>query len=254
MPTASTTRTTSSRWSNGASATHSTCASARGSSTIRARLAIDIRPPDRNPVLRVVDRANVGARVTDPTSGFRCLGPRAWRRFADSYPEDFPEPESLFWCARKWFAGGRTAGANVRATGRGLVDPKAESGVLHGEGFARDPVRPDPPDRSRPRRSPADRMINAEFLMLARRVRGVRDDPVLGPRPRAPRALRHRLARGRDAALADRAVPGRPQNARRLGPPQLPGPGSVRGARAHLHELVLHLGGADASITGGMCG
>jgi hypothetical protein len=41
-----------------------------------------------------------GTRVTDPTSGFRCLGPRAWRRFADSYPEDFPEPESLFWCAR----------------------------------------------------------------------------------------------------------------------------------------------------------
>jgi glycosyltransferase involved in cell wall biosynthesis len=41
-----------------------------------------------------------GATVTDPTSGFRCLGPRAWRRFADSYPEDFPEPESLFWCAR----------------------------------------------------------------------------------------------------------------------------------------------------------
>jgi glycosyltransferase involved in cell wall biosynthesis len=41
-----------------------------------------------------------GAKVTDPTSGFRCLGPKAWRRFADSYPEDYPEPESLFWCAR----------------------------------------------------------------------------------------------------------------------------------------------------------
>jgi glycosyltransferase involved in cell wall biosynthesis len=41
-----------------------------------------------------------GAKVTDPTSGFRCLAPRAWRRFADSYPEDYPEPESLFWCAR----------------------------------------------------------------------------------------------------------------------------------------------------------
>jgi glycosyltransferase involved in cell wall biosynthesis len=41
-----------------------------------------------------------GAKVTDPTSGFRCLGPLAWRRFADSYPEDYPEPESLFWCAR----------------------------------------------------------------------------------------------------------------------------------------------------------
>ena len=39
-------------------------------------------------------------RVTDPTSGFRCLGPRAWRRFAEAYPEDYPEPESLFWCAR----------------------------------------------------------------------------------------------------------------------------------------------------------
>lgn len=39
-------------------------------------------------------------RVTDPTSGFRCMGPRAWRRFAEAYPEDYPEPESLFWCAR----------------------------------------------------------------------------------------------------------------------------------------------------------
>ena len=41
-----------------------------------------------------------GVRVTDPTSGFRCAGPRAWARFARSYPEDFPEPESLYWCAR----------------------------------------------------------------------------------------------------------------------------------------------------------
>jgi glycosyltransferase involved in cell wall biosynthesis len=41
-----------------------------------------------------------GVRVTDPTSGLRCAGPRAWQRFARSYPEDYPEPESLFWCAR----------------------------------------------------------------------------------------------------------------------------------------------------------
>jgi glycosyltransferase involved in cell wall biosynthesis len=41
-----------------------------------------------------------GARVTDPTSGLRCAGPAAWRRFAEHYPEDYPEPESLFWCAR----------------------------------------------------------------------------------------------------------------------------------------------------------
>jgi hypothetical protein len=41
-----------------------------------------------------------GVPVTDPTSGYRCAGPRVWRRFADYYPEDYPEPESLFWCAR----------------------------------------------------------------------------------------------------------------------------------------------------------
>ena len=41
-----------------------------------------------------------GVRVTDPTSGLRCAGQRAWRRFAEHYPEDYPEPESLFWCAR----------------------------------------------------------------------------------------------------------------------------------------------------------
>ena len=41
-----------------------------------------------------------GVRVTDPTSGLRCAGPRAWQRFARHYPEDYPEPETLFWCAR----------------------------------------------------------------------------------------------------------------------------------------------------------
>lgn len=41
-----------------------------------------------------------GTRVTDPTSGFRCAGRRALQRFAQHYPEDYPEPESLFWCAR----------------------------------------------------------------------------------------------------------------------------------------------------------
>jgi glycosyltransferase involved in cell wall biosynthesis len=41
-----------------------------------------------------------GAVVTDPTSGFRCAGPRAWESFARHYPDDYPEPESLFWCVR----------------------------------------------------------------------------------------------------------------------------------------------------------
>lgn len=41
-----------------------------------------------------------GVRVTDPTSGFRCAGPRAWMDFASQYPDDYPEPESLYWCLR----------------------------------------------------------------------------------------------------------------------------------------------------------
>jgi glycosyltransferase involved in cell wall biosynthesis len=44
-----------------------------------------------------------GVRVTDPTSGFRCAGPRAVACFADYYPDDYPEPESLFWCVRNQF-------------------------------------------------------------------------------------------------------------------------------------------------------
>ena len=50
-----------------------------------------------------------GARLTDPTSGFRCAGPRAWARFARHYPEDYPEPESLFWCVRNGLAVGELA-------------------------------------------------------------------------------------------------------------------------------------------------
>ena len=41
-----------------------------------------------------------GQRVTDPTSGLRLAGPRAWSRFARHYPEDYPEPETLYWCVR----------------------------------------------------------------------------------------------------------------------------------------------------------
>lgn len=41
-----------------------------------------------------------GTRITDPTSGFRCVGPRAWQAFARRYPDDYPEPESLYWCLR----------------------------------------------------------------------------------------------------------------------------------------------------------
>jgi glycosyltransferase involved in cell wall biosynthesis len=37
-------------------------------------------------------------KISDPTSGFRCAGPRAWQAFARSYPEDYPEPEVAYWC------------------------------------------------------------------------------------------------------------------------------------------------------------
>jgi glycosyltransferase involved in cell wall biosynthesis len=53
--------------------------------------------------LRGLFRLLCGVRVTDPTSGLRCAGPRACRRFAAHYPEDYPEPESLFWCVRSGF-------------------------------------------------------------------------------------------------------------------------------------------------------
>lgn len=44
--------------------------------------------------LRLVLRL-VGVRVTDPTSGLRLYGPRALALFDETYPYDFPEPESL---------------------------------------------------------------------------------------------------------------------------------------------------------------
>jgi glycosyltransferase involved in cell wall biosynthesis len=40
-------------------------------------------------------RLRTGARVTDPTSGFRAAGPRALALFARQYPSDYPEPESI---------------------------------------------------------------------------------------------------------------------------------------------------------------
>ena len=36
-----------------------------------------------------------GKRITDPTSGFRACGRRATNLFAQSYPIDYPEPDSI---------------------------------------------------------------------------------------------------------------------------------------------------------------
>jgi glycosyltransferase involved in cell wall biosynthesis len=40
-------------------------------------------------------RLRCGARVTDPTSGFRAAGRRAIELFAANYPSDYPEPEAV---------------------------------------------------------------------------------------------------------------------------------------------------------------
>jgi glycosyltransferase involved in cell wall biosynthesis len=45
--------------------------------------------------LRVLLFVVARLRVSDPTSGFRYYGPRALSLFAETYPYDYPEPESL---------------------------------------------------------------------------------------------------------------------------------------------------------------
>ena len=42
-----------------------------------------------------------GKKITDPTSGLRMAGRRVIRMFADSYPKDYPEPESVVSALRK---------------------------------------------------------------------------------------------------------------------------------------------------------
>ena len=64
-------------------------------------------------------RLRCGARVTDPTSGFRAAGRPAIELFARSYPPDYPEPESIAVAAR---AGLTVAEVPVRMSAR-----------LHGE-------------------------------------------------------------------------------------------------------------------------
>jgi glycosyltransferase involved in cell wall biosynthesis len=46
-------------------------------------------------------RLRCGARVTDPTSGFRLAGRHAIELFAANYPSDYPEPEAIALAARR---------------------------------------------------------------------------------------------------------------------------------------------------------
>ena len=49
-------------------------------------------------------RLFISQRITDPTSGMRVYGPRAVSAFANCYPDDYPEPEAVFWCLRHGFS------------------------------------------------------------------------------------------------------------------------------------------------------
>jgi hypothetical protein len=49
-------------------------------------------------------RLRCGARVTDPTSGFRAAGRKTIELFARCYPPDYPEPESIALAARAGLA------------------------------------------------------------------------------------------------------------------------------------------------------
>jgi len=50
-----------------------------------------------------------GVRVTDPTSGFRLYGRRALRLLSAYYPDDYPEPEAVFFCAHNGLSVGETS-------------------------------------------------------------------------------------------------------------------------------------------------
>ena len=51
-------------------------------------------------ILSAMVRLRTGRTFTDTTSGFRAVGPAAMRLFADHYPTDFPEVESIVLAAR----------------------------------------------------------------------------------------------------------------------------------------------------------
>jgi glycosyltransferase involved in cell wall biosynthesis len=48
-------------------------------------------------------RLVTGVRIYDSTSGFRAYGPRALSYLAESYPADFPEPESIVLLLRRGY-------------------------------------------------------------------------------------------------------------------------------------------------------
>jgi glycosyltransferase involved in cell wall biosynthesis len=52
-------------------------------------------------VFQFVNRALLGERITDSTSGFRAYNRRAIEVLAECYPDDYPEPEAIYILRRK---------------------------------------------------------------------------------------------------------------------------------------------------------
>lgn len=68
-------------------------------------------------------RLRCGARVSDPTSGFRASGRRAIEFFAESYATDYPEPESIALAARSGLKVGEVpVRMRERFTGRSSIN------------------------------------------------------------------------------------------------------------------------------------
>ena len=95
--------------------------------------------------------------VTDPTSGFRACGPRAIALFAETYPPDYPEPESLVMAVRQGLRIEEVAVTmRPRAVGVSSISPlravyymcKVVYALLCGAGAADPGARLDGMDRS----------------------------------------------------------------------------------------------------------
>lgn len=54
-----------------------------------------------HPVFSTLIRLVTGARVTDPTSGMRMVNRDVMKIYAENYPKDYPEPESVVAILRK---------------------------------------------------------------------------------------------------------------------------------------------------------
>ena len=69
-------------------------------------------------------RLRCGARVSDPTSGFRAAGPRAVALFAEDYPSDYPEPEAIALARRRGLAVVEVpVSMRARGHGRSSISP-----------------------------------------------------------------------------------------------------------------------------------